>query len=121
MDHVADASKGLAPLRQEQDEKKKVAMKEEYVKTTLPPFLTNLEKQLKANNNGEGFFIGSKPTWADFAVVLFLNNPAFDTTVLDGHPLLKALQKRVLDLKPIKEWQAKHPSKVWRITHYNVL
>lgn len=37
----------------------KAEMKKKYHEEQLPTFLDNLEKLLKANNGGDGFFVGS--------------------------------------------------------------
>ncbi|OWA51149.1 hypothetical protein BV898_15644 [Hypsibius exemplaris] len=111
VDYLGDAQKGLQALRTEPDEKKKAALKEEYIKVGLQPYLQELERHLEANNNGKGFLFGSEPTWADFALTVFVDNPAFDTTLLDNFALLNAHHKRVHELKPIKEWLQKHSAK----------
>ncbi|OWA51975.1 putative Hematopoietic prostaglandin D synthase [Hypsibius exemplaris] len=108
IDYLGDAQKGLQALRTEPDEKKKAALKEEYIKVGLQPYLQGLERHLAANNNGEGFLFGNEPTWADFALTVFVDNPAFDTTLLDNYALLNAHHKRVHELKAIKEWLQKH-------------
>lgn len=33
-------------------------MRQTYIDVTLPQLLTMLEKLLKANNNGDGYFVG---------------------------------------------------------------
>jgi len=110
VDYVADAAKGLAALHSESDEKKKSAIKEAFIKEGVQPFLKGLERHLQSNNNGEGYFVGTKPTWADIVVVCFLDGlVVMDNTVLDNYKLLKAHSQRVHDLKGIKEWLLKRP------------
>jgi len=110
VDYISDAAKGLAAVFGEPDEKKKSAIKEAFVKEGVQPFLKGLERQLQANNNGEGFFVGKNPTWGDFVVVIFLDNlRTMDNAVLDNYKLLKAHSQRVHELKGIKEWLLKRP------------
>ena len=72
VDYIGDAAKGLSFLWTEKDEKKKSELKIEFIKVGVQNYLKTLERELAANNNGEGFFVGAKPTWADFVVVVFL-------------------------------------------------
>jgi len=110
VDYVGDAAKGLAFLYSEQDEKKKTTLKEAFIKEGVQPFLKGIERILLANNNGEGFLVGAKPTWADFVVVVFLDRlSTMDNAVLENYKSLKALQGRVHELKGIKEWLVKRP------------
>ncbi|OWA51974.1 putative Hematopoietic prostaglandin D synthase [Hypsibius exemplaris] len=108
VDYVNDAARAFSALDSEKDEKKKIGLQEDFVKTKLQAYLKVLEHYLQLNPHGDGFIVGSKPTWADFAVTIFLRNPAFDSSLLDNYKLLKAHQERVLGLKPIKEWIQKH-------------
>jgi len=110
VDYVADAAKHLEFMFTEQDEKKKTAQKEVFLKETVQPYLQGLQRHLTANNNGEGFFVGDKPTWADLVVVCFLDRlKLLDSTVLDKYPILNGLVGRVHNLKGIKEWLVKRP------------
>jgi len=110
VDYVTDAVKGLAATFSEPDEAKKKILKDAYLKEGVQPFLKGLERHLAANNKGEGFFVGSKPTWADFVIVIFLDNlVASDSGVLENYKLLKAHSQRVHELKGIKEWLQTRP------------
>jgi len=110
VDYIGDAAKGLSFLWTEKDEKKKSELKAEFIKVGVQNYLKTLERELQANNNGEGFFVGAKPTWADFVIVVFLDTlVAMDHTVLDNYKLLKEHSQRVHDLKGIKEWLVKRP------------
>jgi len=109
VDYVMDAAKLFAPLYSAKDEEKP-AIIAALIKEGVQPFLKGLERHLQANHNGEGYFVGSKPTWADFVVVVFLDRlVAWNTTVLDNFKLLKAHSQRVHELKGIKEWLLKRP------------
>ncbi|OWA50473.1 putative Glutathione S-transferase 1 [Hypsibius exemplaris] len=109
VDYCSDAAKGLLAVLHEPDEKKKLALKEEYLKVGVQPYLKALERHLQANKNGEGFFVGDKPTWADLAIANFLDNVSPQSDFLEDYHLLKAHRQRVHELKGIKEWLAKRP------------
>jgi len=110
VDYIEDAVKPLRALHMAKDEAEKAALRKTYATEQCVPFLQGLERLLRENNNGEGFFVGSKPTWADFVVVIFLDNVSSHySTVLDNYPLLKAHSQRVHELKGIKEWIARRP------------
>jgi glutathione S-transferase len=110
VDYIGDAMKPLAALYGEQDEKKKAEIKAKFIEELVQPYLKGLERKLQENNNGEGFFVGDKPTWADFVIVNGLDNlVAMGGSVLETYPLLKAHSQRVHDLKGIKEWLLKRP------------
>jgi len=86
------------------------SVKEEYTTKGVIPYLEGLQKKLKSNNNGTGYFVGNKVTWADLAVVSFLDElRKLSPTILDAYPALKAHSDRVHELKGIKEWVAKRP------------
>jgi glutathione S-transferase len=110
VDYVQDALKPLAALYGEQDEKKKAAIKEAFIKEGVQPYLQGLERKLKENPSGQNFLVGASPTWADFVAAVALDNlVGMDNTVLDKYPLLKAHNNGVHELKGIKEWLAKRP------------
>ncbi|XP_055328745.1 hematopoietic prostaglandin D synthase-like [Paramacrobiotus metropolitanus] len=111
VDYVQDSLKPLMAIFHEQDEGKKSKLKEAFVKEQIQPYLQGLERKLQENNNGDGFFIGSGPTWADFVVVVALDGIlGMESTLLDKFPKLKAHNQRVHELKGIKEWIAKRPN-----------
>jgi len=114
VDYVTDASKGHGAWLQavmSGDQKKADTLKEEYISTGVVPFLQGLENLLQKNDGGKGYFVGTKPTWGDLAVVVFTDELTFlDNAVLDKYPLLKAHADRVHELKGIKEWIAKRPT-----------
>ena len=51
-------------------------MKKTYIEETLPTFLNNFEKLLKANKNGDGYFVGDSVSTYSLLVTLLLC-PAF--------------------------------------------
>ncbi|OQV13154.1 putative Hematopoietic prostaglandin D synthase [Hypsibius exemplaris] len=110
VDIVSGAATGLSFLWTEKDPAKLAELKANFVKVVIQPVLKKLERDLHANNNGEGFFVGAKPTWADLYVVNFLDTlAAWDATFLDEYKELKAHSQRVHELKGIKEWLLKRP------------
>jgi len=109
VDYLGDALKPMAAMFGEKDEAKKNALKETFVKEQIKPYLQGLERKLQ-ENEGKEYFVGSKPTWADFAVVVALDNVVgMENSILDTYPGLKAHSARVHELKGIKEWIAKRP------------
>jgi len=83
----------------------------EFKEKILARWLPNFEKQLKLNNNGEGYFVGNELSFADitiFDVLDAISNKVagtFDTT-----PDLAAFKTRmeqrlnIADLKKSKKW-----------------
>jgi len=69
-----------------------------------------LEKVLKANNNGEGYFVGKSVTYADLHFYVlweeFLNH---NKKVFANAPLLEALFVRVSKRERIAKWLAARP------------
>ncbi|GAU88188.1 hypothetical protein RvY_00932 [Ramazzottius varieornatus] len=113
LEDVKHAGVGLMTLFREQDEKKKQEMKDQFFGETLPDYMDVLEQHLRSNNGGKGFFVGSGPTWADFAVAVFMDAlDKFQPGFLSKYPLLSAHKARVEDLKGTKEWIAKRPKTV---------
>ena len=51
------------------DEQKAQAIAEEFLGTTIKPYLNHFEKTLADNQSGPEYLVGDKPSWADFVVV----------------------------------------------------
>ena len=109
---IADAAKGFSEYVQtlfSGDQAKAQELKEKYT-TTVLPYLQTLEAQLASNDSGKGYFVGSKPTWGDLAVVVLEDELVrLNGDILAKYPLLQAHNTRVHELKGIKEWLAKRP------------
>ncbi|XP_077985260.1 hematopoietic prostaglandin D synthase-like [Glandiceps talaboti] len=94
----------------ETDEEKKKVLESKYNTNRVPVSLRGLEKLLKDNNGGDGYFVGDDLSWADLA---FLAQMDYDVprnaTLLDDYPKLKALRERVMALPKIAEWREKRP------------
>ncbi|XP_072030547.1 S-crystallin SL11-like [Amphiura filiformis] len=74
--------------------------------------LANLEKKLKENNNGDGFFVGNKITIADvlfFCETFFVPALTGDKEIIKGFPKLLALRDRVGQNQRIAAWVAQRP------------
>jgi len=111
-----DACKPLAVLRSEKDDAKKAEIKKKYTDEQLPGFLSNFEKLLKANGGGDGYFVGSKLTYADLAVVYLFEQPSsmFGIEVnLDNFPKLKALKAKVEKTPGLAEWLKNRPQNIF--------
>ncbi|XP_055340829.1 probable glutathione S-transferase 7 [Paramacrobiotus metropolitanus] len=87
-------------------------IKEKYRSATLPRYVRDFEWKL-ADNQGNGYLVGDAPTWADFAVVSFLDEmiALYGVNVLDGYSGLLALVERVHNLQGIKEYLAARPGR----------
>jgi len=69
--------------------------KDNYIKK-LPEKLEILEKTLKKNSGGSGFFVGSKASFADYTVFDLLDNlSVLSPGCLDAFPALKGFHGRM--------------------------
>ncbi|XP_055338396.1 probable glutathione S-transferase 5 [Paramacrobiotus metropolitanus] len=92
------------------DTKKADEIKTKYFGEGLPKYLDGFQRKLAANKDGQGFFVGDKPTWGDFAIVILFDElKRLNADFLNAYPLLKAHSDRVHELKGIKEWIAARP------------
>lgn len=95
----------------EADEARKAELQKKYLESQLPGFLENLEKLLKQNHDGDGYFVGDELTWADLAFLSIVSIlkmvGAVDPT--SKYPKLDALHKRVEQHPKVAEWLAKRP------------
>ena len=97
----------LAWFRSGENKKTEV---EKYMRETTPKTLKCIEKWLKENDGGDGFFVGSTVTMADLLLYEALTNIIqIDSKVLDAFPKLAAHWKRVANLPKIKEYLEKRP------------
>jgi len=113
VDYVSDSAKGYFVWLQAfmTGNEKAETLKQEYITTGVVPFLQGLERQLQSNDNGKGWFVGSQPTWGDFAVTIFSDELVnLNKDVLAKYPLLTAHSQRVHELKGIKQWNEKRPA-----------
>jgi len=98
LDGLMDMFQGAIKARWEPDEEKKKQLMGEWLKDTLPKFLTAFEKRLESNSTSN-FFVGDKLTIADFAWSNFFFSHVYNTEgpfsaflqpVLENFPKLKA-------------------------------
>jgi glutathione S-transferase len=111
IDCFEDTAKPMLAFFHESDEARKAELKKKFMEEQLPTSLGLLENILKANNNGDGYFVGSELTWADLA---FLNVASWIAMAgaesqLANYPKLTALRGRVEKLPKVAEWIAKRP------------
>jgi len=74
------------------------------------PMLTLLEKLLKQNEGGDGYFVGSSMSWADMHLITVCEYIlGMNEAVFDDFPKLKALINRVKGNEKIAAWIEKRP------------
>jgi glutathione S-transferase len=89
--------------------------KDDYLKNFAPTHFTSLEKLLKSNNEGKGWFVGSDVTVADVAMFELLDiHLSLSPTILDSFPFLKEFHQRFAALAPVKKYieSGRRPSKI---------
>ncbi|XP_071830302.1 probable glutathione S-transferase 5 [Apostichopus japonicus] len=91
----------------------KARYKKEFVDVQGPKYCGFLEKLLKANNGGDGFFVGSKVSLADIVVFAAVGDALGDKSrdyYLDHkEPKLKALIERIRAIPQINTWLQTRP------------
>jgi len=81
-----------------------------YFKDEFPKHATNLEKLLKNNNKGEGYFVGKDVTYADiFFFYVFDSISGANKDALKDYSTLSSLHERVGKRDRIAAWIAKRP------------
>uniref|UniRef100_A0A1I7Y067 Glutathione S-transferase n=1 Tax=Steinernema glaseri TaxID=37863 RepID=A0A1I7Y067_9BILA len=79
--------------------------KEQFLSTTLPLALGQLEKLLVSRQNGEQFVLGDKISFVDYALFEELDVMLIlDPTTLDAFPSLKAFHKRINQRPSLKAY-----------------
>ncbi|XP_022805250.1 glutathione S-transferase 1-like [Stylophora pistillata] len=110
---VEDFFQSLLKIHMEKDEAKKMELLKEFFEETLPSRLPKYENILKANNEGKGFFVGDKLTYADIIFFDLMNllekGEPTAPKALEKFPLLAAHHNRVLDVPEIKKWVETRP------------
>jgi glutathione S-transferase len=112
VDCFEDTVKPILSFFFEKDEARKAELKKKFLEEQLPTSLGLLEGILKANNNGDGYFVGSELTWADLSFLILVGwvTLAGADSQLANYPKLTALRSRVEKLPKIAEWIAKRPA-----------
>lgn len=111
VDCFDDTVKPMLKFMFEPDESKKAEMQKKFLEEELPKSLTALEKMLKGNKGGDGFFVGDALTWADLGFLAmsgWLSIIGADPQI-DKYPKLKALLEKVSKAPKIAEWLEKRP------------
>ena len=111
VDCLGDIRLPTVAVRRETDETKKAELRATYSKDTLPPYILMVEKLLKENKGGDGYFVGDSLTWADIAFTdlccwIESNGMHLD---LGPAPKLKALRQKVEGHPKIAEWIKNRP------------
>jgi glutathione S-transferase len=115
VDMIADCIEDIyAPtirLFSEKDPAKQAELKDKFQKETLPTSLGLLEKLLKSNKGGDGYFVGDSLTWVDIGFTDFLSwlNALEIVVPLNDNPKLKSLKERVESVPKIAEWIKNRP------------
>lgn len=111
MDCMDDMNKPMPAIFREQDEKKKAELKKKFEEEELPDGLQKIEKLLKMNKGGDGYFVGDEVTLADICVAQLLTFPGMMGINIkyENYPKLKALKDRVEALPKIAQWIANRP------------
>jgi glutathione S-transferase len=107
---INDVRKPFNDARQIKDETERKAKFAAFFKDVWPTWGARFNAILAANNEGKGFFVGNKLSYADiyfFNTVTFAQE--FDATFLSAHPLLVGLIERVRAVPGIAAWLAKRP------------
>jgi glutathione S-transferase len=111
VDCIEDGVKPFIAAFWLEDEAKKAELLKKYSEEQLPAAYANLEKILKSNKGGDGYFVGDSLTWADLSFQVFTGwaKPGGNEALLDKYPKLKALAKRVESVPKVAAWIAKRP------------
>lgn len=114
---IVENDASLKKVLLERDQEKKEVLKKEYVEGSLKRQSENLEKLLRKNNEGVGWFVGDKITLADvmvFCIYYDINSSILGKDPsglpnLDGFELLKSFIVRFKSEPKIAEWIEKRP------------
>jgi len=111
VDSVKELMNMVALAKYEEDAARKEQIKTRLREQEFPRILGFLERRLHAN--GGKHMVGSKWTWADFAVGMFvdamLSQGAEEAKIAEKLPGLSALAKSVDAIPEIAAWIAKRP------------
>nr|XP_006825034.1 PREDICTED: glutathione S-transferase-like [Saccoglossus kowalevskii] len=107
-DTMKDISEKLRDIWFAKENKQKLMDK--YFNDVFPLLLQGLERVLKENNAGDGYYVGDKVTLADlsFADICYCMMK-LRPDVLKDFPKLDSLKKRVESRPRIAEWMKKRP------------
>jgi len=97
----------------ESDEDKKKEIGKTLLGETFPKFLGIWEKIL--SDNGTGFLVGKKFSYADFCVASYLQiyRDTLGDSLLDKYPAIQAHQEKVFNSPGVKQWVENRPKTPW--------
>eukprot|EP00834_Sanchytrium_tribonematis_P008933 NODE_1291_length_1425_cov_0.303167.p1 type:complete len:209 gc:universal NODE_1291_length_1425_cov_0.303167:704-1330(+) len=108
IDQLKEIGDGLTESSQEQDEQKKLNMREKLANETWPVKFKALEAVLV--KHGNGYVVGTQMSIADILIYTFsayITSGILDgipKTVLDGYTTISKLRKQVGDHPKVAEW-----------------
>lgn len=93
----------------EKDPTKKAELKQEFISTPAPKYLSRLNT-LQYENDGK-FLVGKSLTWADIYIsnMLVKLEDTVDQGILNGYPHLRKLKEAVFSEPKIKAWVDMRP------------
>jgi glutathione S-transferase len=111
---VEDVVVLIAAIRKAENPETKERLRKKFKEEELHPTCEQLEKLLKQNGGGDGYFVGDSLTWADLIVYQHLTSyipvvPVELLSFIDDFPKLKALVDKVEKHPKIAAWIAKRP------------
>jgi len=108
---IVDCRAELTKFYYEKAEAKRAEIMENTKSTFLPKLFQYLNMRLKENNEGKGFFVGDKLSYADLVVFngFEMTNDLFKSDVLGSHLLLQYHRDRVAGDPRIAAWLKKRP------------
>ncbi len=90
------------------DEESKAKGKKDLEETHMPRYVCTLEKFIEKNGSADGWIFGNKPTIADFAICVLLDQ-ALDSALSEKFPVVRKNINAVKALPKIAEWLKKRP------------
>ncbi|KAJ3314679.1 hypothetical protein HDV04_005685 [Boothiomyces sp. JEL0838] len=107
IDYTEEIRDVMAPSFKEEDEAKRIAMREGYVQNDFPRMFARLEKYVDSDE----FCVGTTTTIADIAVSYLVTMMTIGfiggvpKNVLDGYPKLLGIKKRFTELPEYQAWE----------------
>jgi len=79
--------------------------KDEFIKTTMPPELAKFEQLLKTHHKGQGYLLGEKICYADYALFEIIDAlTVLNPHALKDYPTLEAYQHRMMERPKLREY-----------------
>ncbi|PIK41814.1 putative S-crystallin SL11-like [Apostichopus japonicus] len=113
---VKDFAPEISQFFAEKDETRKAELKKAYLTVGVYKHIGNLEKLLKQNNDGTGWFVGDKVSLADveafarvYDFISFLDGKEPGDFDLKDHAVFKGFIERFKSQPKIADWISKRP------------